>query len=216
MIGDSSAAAVGVVVVAENGAAAAADAAHLAAEQDPRQRVAEVLRQEDEEQRIHVQRGEDEAVRDDLDGDEGFGAGMRGHILDEEEHLDRQPDHVEDEEDDDLSSRVSLFTAELLLRRFRARRQAEEQMANDEAIQDDDEHQGTGKGTETTVDDLVLTGIDKSVNVCTRGAFNAVRCVVTAKEKGERTGSFLVDYRRKRSFRPLISTSTCTNRRKNF
>ena len=165
-------------VVAEDGAAAAASAAHLSAEEDPRQRVAEVLRQEDEEEGIHVEGGKDEAVSDDLDGDKGFRSGMRGHVLDEEEHLDRQPDHVEDEEDDDLGSGVSLFPAKLFLRRFRSGRQAEDQMANDETIQDDDEHQGTGEGTETTVHDLVLTRVDKSVNVRTRRPLHAVRSVV--------------------------------------
>ena len=139
LVGDAAAAGV-VGVFTEDGAAASAGAGELPAEDNPGESVAKVLRQKDEEQRIHVESGEDEAVRDDLDGDEGLGSGMRGHVLDEQEHLDRQPDHVEDEEDDDLRPSVSLLPAKLLLRGLGAGRQAEDQMPDDQTVKDYDEH----------------------------------------------------------------------------
>ena len=180
----AAAAALVVGVFAEDGAAAAADARQLAAEEDPGEGVAEVLGQEDEEERVDVESGEDEAMRDDLDGDEGLGAGMRGHVLDEQQHLDGQPDHVEDEEDDDLRPRVSLFPAKLLLRRLRAGRETEDQMPDDETVQNDDEHEGAGKGTETTVHHFVLTRVDERVNVRTGRTLHAVRSVVAEKREG--------------------------------
>ena len=135
------AATAGVVgVFAEDGAAASAGAGQLPAENDPGEGVAKVFRQEDEQQRIHVEGGEDEAVCDNLDGDEGLGSGMRGHVLDEQEHLDRQPDHVEDEEDDDLRPSVSLLPAKLLLRGLGSGRQAKDQMPDDQTVKDYDEH----------------------------------------------------------------------------
>ena len=145
-----------------------------------------VFRQEDKQERIDVQSGEDQAMSDDLNGDKGFGAWMRGHVLNQEQHLDRQPDHVEDKEDDDLRPRVSLFPAEFFLRRFRSGRQTKDQMTNDETVQNDDEHERAAEGTEAAVHDFVLTRVDERVNVRARGSFHAVvgRIVAVGMRKG--------------------------------